>query len=595
MMGFLIKAGIVPLRKQVSVIWHECIDIFGLRGMRLYYFAAIIGVVLFALESAVALVIQLVLYSLGMSADLGALPFGISPSLSAGALCALFLLVGLIRLVVQAVSNQTAIAAQESVTTRLRSMTLHHMMFNPKGLWPSGTQIHFHFTEAFPKTGAFAMNLSQFIPLVIQATGIAILLLFVSPNLAIIGFSGLFIASVPINNLNKALKKHAHGAPGAQKALLHGIDRVTRNWIMVSAFNTKTIEYRHLDAHVRQYARSFLRIKFLSTVAATIPQCLGVIVLATLIYLEKSSIGIGGAAFLSFLYLFLRFTTTIGQIVSGIGNITHTAPALRLTHQFIKTIRKESPNSLDECEASRLSDSPDTTFIVPHAAQVEPPAISIQSVSFSYDKHRKVFDELTLQIEKGSQIGILGRSGTGKSTLLALVLGIQRPTAGAVLIDNESPKDYFEKTHARVGYVGPDPFLIQGTIRENLLYGLPFHATDAMINSALASAAFDRDVGNLKLGLEHQISENGEGLSAGQKQRLSIARSLLRKPCILVFDEATSNLDRTTEKEIRDTILSLKGIATTLVVTHRPELVAGMDAIITLNQENQNNYQHAEI
>ena len=595
MFGFLIKLGVVPLRKHLGLIWRESKDIFGLRGMRLYFIAAIIGTSLFALESAVALVIQLVLYSLGMSADLGALPFSINPSLSTGMLCTLFLLVGLLRLVFQAAATKTAIAALESVTTRLRRMALHHMMFNPNGLWPSGTQIHFYFTETFPKTGEFAMNLSQQIPLVIQATGIAILLLFVSPKLAIIGFSGLLIASVPINNLNKAVKKHAHSAPGAQKALLHGIDRVTRNWIMVSAFNTKSIEYRHLDAHVRQYARSFLRIKFLSTVAATIPQCLGVIVLATLIYLEKSSIGIGGAAFLSFLYLFLRFTTTIGQIVSGIGNITHTAPALRLTHQFIKTIRKESPNSLDECEASGLPDSPDTTFPGPHVAQVEPPAISIQSVSFSYDKHRKVFDELTLQIEKGSQIGILGRSGTGKSTLLALVLGIQRPTAGAVLIDNESPKDYFEKTHARVGYVGPDPFLIQGTIRENLLYGLPFHATDAMINSALASAAFDRDVGNLKLGLEHQISENGEGLSAGQKQRLSIARSLLRKPCILVFDEATSNLDRTTEKEIRDTILSLKGIATTLVVTHRPELVAGMDAIITLNQENQNNYQHAEI
>ncbi len=132
-----------------------------------------------------------------------------------------------------------------------------------------------------------------------------------------------------------------------------------------------------------------------------------------------------------------------------------------------------------------------------------------------------------------------------------------------------------------VGYVGAESFLIDGTVRENLLYGVHRTPGDAELADALrkAECGFIDDLPNR---LEHRLTEQGAGLSSGQKQRLSLARAMLRRPGVLVLDEATANLDSATEEKLVDTLTELKGGMTIVAVTHRPALLRLADQVLTL-------------
>jgi len=132
-----------------------------------------------------------------------------------------------------------------------------------------------------------------------------------------------------------------------------------------------------------------------------------------------------------------------------------------------------------------------------------------------------------------------------------------------------------------VGYVGAESFLVDGTIRENLLYGVPGAPNDAELANALRKAECGF-IDDLPKGLEHRLTDQGAGLSSGQKQRLSLARALLRRPKVLVLDEATANLDVATEERLVDTLAQLKSRMTIVAVTHRQALLRLADQVLTL-------------
>ena len=156
--------------------------------------------------------------------------------------------------------------------------------------------------------------------------------------------------------------------------------------------------------------------------------------------------------------------------------------------------------------------------------------------------------------------------------------------AGEILIDDENPGQYFKNPKVRVGYVGAEPFLVAGTIRDNLRYGLKGSTSDADCWSALAEARLEATIRQFPAGLDYKIKENGDGLSAGQKQRLSLARAFLAKPVILILDEVSANLDMAVEAEIRDTILELKGKCTVILVSHRLGIIEYADRTLSLAQ-----------
>jgi len=213
-----------------------------------------------------------------------------------------------------------------------------------------------------------------------------------------------------------------------------------------------------------------------------------------------------------------------------------------------------------------------------------PPEIKVDKLTFRYGTSGPlVLREVSFTVRPGEQIAVLGPSGSGKSTLLALVMGVFEPSGGTLQIQGKNPTDYFADGRSnQLGYVGAEPFLIAGSIRENMLYGISDKTPDDDLLNALEAAQLRDWLQGVTNGLDYVISENGEGMSSGQKQRLSLARALLRKPDLLILDEVSANLDPKTEAEIAHTIRNLEGRCTTLIVSHREGLVSGIRNRITL-------------
>ncbi len=214
--------------------------------------------------------------------------------------------------------------------------------------------------------------------------------------------------------------------------------------------------------------------------------------------------------------------------------------------------------------------------------------LAFESVRFQHERaERPAVDGVSLDIHAGETIAFVGPSGSGKTTLMKLVVGLYRPTNGSIRFNNISTdRINYERLRTRIGLVAQETQLFAGTIRENLLFVNP-DATDADCLAVLHDAAADAVLARNTEGLNAKIGEGGLKLSGGEKQRLAIARALLRKPDLIVFDEATSSLDSLTEKSITETIQRIaksRPKLITLVVAHRLSTIAHADRIVVLEK-----------
>ncbi|MFO0434325.1 MAG: ABC transporter ATP-binding protein, partial [Sphingobacteriaceae bacterium] len=213
--------------------------------------------------------------------------------------------------------------------------------------------------------------------------------------------------------------------------------------------------------------------------------------------------------------------------------------------------------------------------------------LKFENVSF---KHQSTADlavkNISFHINKGETVAFVGPSGSGKTTLVKLLVGLYQPVAGNVYYNNINSKDInLNELRKQLGFVTQDPQLFSGTIKDNLLFVKP-NATDAELTDVLNKSACHKLLKRADKGIDTTIGEGGIKVSGGEKQRLSIARALLRNPKLLIFDEATSALDSLTEEEISETIreLSANKEQITVLIAHRLSTIMHADKIIVLEQ-----------
>jgi ABC-type bacteriocin/lantibiotic exporter with double-glycine peptidase domain len=212
--------------------------------------------------------------------------------------------------------------------------------------------------------------------------------------------------------------------------------------------------------------------------------------------------------------------------------------------------------------------------------------INLRNVCFAYPIRKEFYlSEISMNIKKGNFIGIIGKTGSGKSTLINLFTGLLRPTEGKIEVDELSIFSNLSEWHKKIGYVPQSIYLTDDTIRKNIAFGLLENDIDNdLIKQAAEKANLSEFIKNLPNGLDTIVGEKGARISGGQQQRIGIARALYRNPEILILDEATSSLDNLTEKKIMDSILFLKGKKTLIVVTHRLSTVNKCDKIFFINK-----------
>jgi subfamily B ATP-binding cassette protein MsbA len=210
--------------------------------------------------------------------------------------------------------------------------------------------------------------------------------------------------------------------------------------------------------------------------------------------------------------------------------------------------------------------------------------IEFKAISFRYDTTGFVLKDINFQVNPSEVVVIVGVSGSGKTTLANLLLRLYEPTQGKILIDDEDIKDIDLKVlRNSISIVPQEVFLFSGSIRDNIRYG-NLEASDSMVEEAAILANCDEFINRLPQGLDTNIGKMGDRLSAGQRQRIAIARAILKKPKILILDEATSNLDPQSERLVKSALKKIMQNQTTIFITHKLETAIKADKVIVLDK-----------
>jgi ATP-binding cassette subfamily B protein len=229
-----------------------------------------------------------------------------------------------------------------------------------------------------------------------------------------------------------------------------------------------------------------------------------------------------------------------------------------------------------------VQDRPDAATLAAHLAEGEPCSIEFRDVHFGYTPAREILKGVSFTIPAGGKVAIVGPTGAGKSTISRLLFRFYDVTEGAVLVDGNDLRDYTQESlRAAIGVVPQDTVLFNDTIRYNIAYGRPDATQDEIEHAARVAQVHDF-VLRMPDGYDTRVGERGLKLSGGEKQRVAIARTVLKDPRILILDEATSALDTRTERDIDSALRAVSARRTTLVIAHRLSTVVDADEIIVL-------------
>ena len=270
----------------------------------------------------------------------------------------------------------------------------------------------------------------------------------------------------------------------------------------------------------------------------------------------------------------IRLMPSATRIANGLAQLRFLYATLEVIHGELRALDGVRPPQPDGTAQDRESPLRFERSLV------------LERVSYAYpNAPRPIIDDVTLEVQKGHWVALVGPTGAGKTTLVDLMLGLLTPTSGRILIDGRDLKDHVGGWRRNVGYVPQDIYLLDDTVRRNIAFALPDDAIDdEQVWRALRGAEVDHLVRSLPDRLNATIGQRGSRLSGGERQRLAIARALYHDPQVLVVDEGTANLDNETETAIVDTLTGLRGQKTIVVVAHRLTMVRNSDRIYFVRQ-----------
>lgn len=413
-----------------------------------------------------------------------------------------------------------------------------------------------------------ASFINVLLPVIVGILFVAVYALTITWMLPLFYFGGIFLLTIISNILSKKVKTIQKKIVSQTTSLAGATTESLRNIELVKSLGLTDQEVKRLNKNTFKILGLELtkvkRIRSISFVQGTFVNTLRQVILFLLMFLIfKGELSAGQLVTMQIFSFFV-----FGPL-QEIGNIILTYREAQASLENFGTLMKKAPEPRPENPG--------------HLGEIR--SLEFNHVAFKHQSaSQNALNDISFKVNTGETIAFVGPSGSGKTTLMKLLVGLYRPQQGKILYNgiDENSID-FEDLRNQIGFVTQDTQLFSGTIKENLLFVNPA-ATDTELDDVLQKAACQNLLSRAEKGLDTMIGEGGLKLSGGEKQRLSIARALLRKPKLLLFDEATSALDSITEEEITDTIrfISKEGKQITILIAHRLSTIMHADNIYVL-------------
>lgn len=394
--------------------------------------------------------------------------------------------------------------------------------------------------------------------------------IFINWRIPVAYLVGIFVLTFITNKLSKKIKIIQKNIVGQTTALAGSTTESLRNIELVKSLGLTQQEVERLNKNTYKILGLELtkvkRIRSISFIQGTMVNTLRQVILFILMSLIFGREMDAGQLVTMQIFSFFVFGP-----LQEIGNILLSYREAEASLNNFDTLMKKEPEK-DPIHPKPLGNIKKLSF---------------KNVAFKHQTaSQKAINNISFDVQTGETIAFVGPSGSGKSTLMKLLVGLYRPQEGKILYNGLDETELrFDDLRNQIGFVTQDTNLFSGTIKENLLFVNP-SATEEEVMDALNKASCQNLLARAEKGLDTMIGEGGLKLSGGEKQRLSIARALLRKPKLLLFDEATSALDSLTEEEITDTIrdISQQGNQVTILIAHRLSTIMHADRIYVLEK-----------
>lgn len=433
--------------------------------------------------------------------------------------------------------------------------------------------------EVLPRASSFLFYGIQLLAFVAQAGTLALALIWVAPREAAVGLLGLAAAGAAVLSFSRRANRAAARVPASHLAFEESKVRAARSWLLIRALRLEEPERRRYVAACREMHRACVEGFFFANLGLAVTPLVALLVLAATALARERLFHTPVAAFVAFLYLFVRFQYLVAHGSHLVGNLFTSTPYLREAAELLAEVPPDD-------RAAALAGAAHARPAAAPSGPPPPPRLEARDLSFRWPgQERAVLEDLTVEVAAGEQLGIVGPNGCGKSTFLALVVGALEPDRGTLTLDGVDAAEWVTRYAAFLGYVGPEACLVAGTVRQNLCYGLERAPGDAELLGSLERAGFGDVSRRLPGGLDQVVREDGGGLSSGERQKLALARALLRRPALLLLDEPTANVDERSEAEIVDTLLALRESCTVVLVSHEPRVLRHADRRLSIAAE----------
>ncbi|OGD26098.1 MAG: hypothetical protein A2Y56_15275 [Candidatus Aminicenantes bacterium RBG_13_63_10] len=411
-------------------------------------------------------------------------------------------------------------------------------------------------------------SLGDFVEELFTLVALLIGVFLIDWRLALVSFVVAPVAAVPLAVFSKQLKRQGLKNQREMSRIYSLLHETITGHRVVKAFTTEKFELSKFFQATGNYLRTSLRLAWTSSLSSPFMEFLGGLVGAFILWVGAKRIGqgiISPGDFGAFLMAIFMMFMPIKRLSKANNSIQQGVVCLERIEEILKT-------------EPVIQDAPDARPLPPAAGRVR-----FENVTFGYTGGRPALHGVSFEVEPHTTAAFVGLSGAGKTTIINLLTRFYEPDSGRITIDGHDIRGVtIESLRSQIGLVTQDIILFNDTVRNNIAYGQSDIPQDKVVRAAQAARAHEF-IAALPRGYETYVGEKGGLLSNGQRQRLAIARALLKDPAILVLDEATSSLDYESERMIQDALNEIMTERTTLVIAHRLSTVRSASRIFVID------------